>query len=292
MFTKSLDADHPLNNLLNRALAQKTVSSPNESIEPIMWKAERYNLNKSKLFNSMDLKHQNDVQQYITELNLSLSYYIEKSGHNYGAKMILLADTIEEKSLYSLFVAEEAVHLQEFKNFINFKIDPSLHWHPMLNCLAEVIKDGEKNTLTFVIQVLLEGFGMAHYASLRDDCSNENLKKTYDQILIDEARHHGAGIILSGSNDFTKLEKEQVFEYTRMFIKSLQEADWLFKSINRFTKKDISPKEKKDFYLQIDYFNKLELRLQKLKQMILKVDKFDLCKMLEKDNVFKPLMPA
>ena len=203
-----------------------------------------------------------------------------------------ISDTIEEKSLYSLFVAEEATHLKEFTNFMNFDIDLKHHWHPMLNCLSQAIQEGEKNTLTFIIQVLLEGFGIAHYASLRDDCSNELLKKTYDQILIDEARHHGAGIILSGKAKLSKLEEDQIFEYTRMFIKALQQADWLFKATSRFTNNDITKEDKSLFYEQIGYTKKLSARLLKLKAMIAKVDQTGLIENLEREDIFTPSVPT
>jgi len=292
LFTKNLEKDHPLHKLLNKTLEAKTVSSPQPNLDPIIWKASRYDLQKAKLFTELDNHSQGEVQKYISELNLSLSYFIEKSGHNYGAKMILLSDTIEEKSLYSLFVAEEATHLKEFTNFMNFDIDLKHHWHPMLNCLSQAIQEGEKNTLTFIIQVLLEGFGIAHYASLRDDCSNELLKKTYDQILIDEARHHGAGIILSGKAKLSKLEEDQIFEYTRMFIKALQQADWLFKATSRFTNNDITKEDKSLFYEQIGYTKKLSARLLKLKAMIAKVDQTGLIENLEREDIFTPSVPT
>lgn len=234
----------------------------------------------------MDQELQNNVLRKITQLNLSLSRYIETSGHNYGAKMILSAESLDEKSIYALFAAEEAIHLKEFENFMNFVPDPEVHWHPMLNPLAAAIKDGEKNTCLYIIQVLLEGFGMAHYGGLRQDCLYEPLQVAYDRILKDEARHHGTGIILSKQNTLTNIEQEQIFEYTREFILSLQSASWVLKCIEE-QRGGLSEAEKKKYVQDTNQSQVLQGRLLKLREMLEKVDDYDLVNKLDKDNVFK-----
>ena len=284
LYLKNIGNDHPLTNLLERALDQYTVSSSDLDVPNILWPKERYQLEKSDHFLKIEPEIQNKILQHITELNLSLSSYIETSGHNYGAKMILMADTIEEKSLYALFTAEEAIHLKEFQNFMNFKPNPEIHWHPMLNPLASAIKDGEKNTCLYIIQVLLEGFGMAHYTGLKNDCLFDPLKQTYDRILKDEARHHGTGLILSKESQLSKYEKEQIFEYTREFISGLQEANWIINTIEKFGN-PMSTKELQKFNEQTNKSDILNLRLQKLKEMLLKVN-HDLVINLEKEKIF------
>jgi len=263
-----------------------TVSSPDKDVPKILWAPERYKLNQTNAFNNLEIEKQHSVMEKITELNLSLSCYIETSGHNYGAKMILLADTIEEKSIYALFAAEEAIHLKEFQNFMNFTPDPEVHWHPMLNPLAKAIEEGEKNTCLYIIQVLLEGFGMAHYSGLKDDCTYAPLKVAYERILKDEARHHGTGIILSKQNALSKIEEEQIFEYTREFILSLQSASWVLNCIEQIGG-NLSIEEKKKYSAQTNQVQTMEFRLSKLREMLQKVDDYDLVDKLDKDGVFK-----
>lgn len=282
---KSLKSDHPLANLNERALDSYTISSPDPNTPRILWGKERYHLERSSFFKTLDQSVQEQIMERITQLNLSLSAYIEKSGHNYGAKMILLSESMQEKSLYALFTAEEAMHLKEFENFMNFTPDPKIHWHPMLNPLAEAIKDGEKNTCTYIIQVLLEGFGMAHYNGLRNDCLYLPLKKAYEKILIDEAKHHGTGLILSKQAKLSNLEKDQIFEYSRDFINSLQSADWVLNTTREFSK-GLSSKEICKFREETLYEKTLYARLEKLKDMIKKVDHGDLINDLERDKVF------
>jgi len=286
LFSENLPKNNPLNSLLERALDNYTVSSPDKDVPKILWAPERYKLNQTNAFNNLEIEKQHSVMEKITELNLSLSCYIETSGHNYGAKMILLADTIEEKSIYALFAAEEAIHLKEFQNFMNFTPDPEVHWHPMLNPLAKAIEEGEKNTCLYIIQVLLEGFGMAHYSGLKDDCTYAPLKVAYERILKDEARHHGTGIILSKQNALSKIEEEQIFEYTREFILSLQSASWVLNCIEQIGG-NLSIEEKKKYSAQTNQVQTMEFRLSKLREMLQKVDDYDLVDKLDKDGVFK-----
>lgn len=284
-FSKEIESAHPLNQLLDKGLSEYTVSQKDPHAPEILWNKERYQLEKSSLFSKLAPEIQNNVLKRITELNLSLSCFIEKSGHNYGAKMILLADTIQEKSLYCTFAAEEAIHLKEFSNFVNFKIDPQIHWHPMLNPLARVIHEGEKNTCLYIIQVLLEGFGMGHYNSLKNDCNYNPLTQVFNRILKDEARHHGAGLILAKESHLTKREREEIFEHTREFVKALQSADWIIKTIEDFSS-PLSIKEIQKYREEVNYQETIEKRLMGLKGMLLKADRENLVEDLEKEGVF------
>lgn len=286
LFSKKLETGHPLKNLLERALESYTVSSPDTNAPDILWGPERYRLNQTKIFTDLDHELQNNVLKKITELNLSLSRYIETSGHNYGAKMILTADSLEEKSIYALFAAEEAIHLKEFENFMNFTPNPKEHWHPMLNPLASAIKEGEKNTCLYIIQVLLEGFGMAHYGGLKQDCLYAPLQVAYDRILKDEARHHGTGIILSKQNALSKLEQEQIYEYTREFIQSLQSASWVLNCIED-QRGGLTNAEKVKYAEDTNQSQVIQARLLKLREMLDKVDDYDLVEKLDRDNVFR-----
>ncbi len=272
------------NSLLDNALANYTISQKQESVPDILWGEERYGLLRSSFFRNLPSDSKKNVYKELTRGNLAMSWYIERSGHNYGAKMILLSESQEEKSLYSLFVAEEAIHQREFENFMTFTPDPNLYWHPLLDSLAFAIQEGEKQTCLYVIQVLLEGFGIAFYNGLKQTCLSDNLKTVYQKIINDEAKHHGSGVIQTQGMTPNKLVKEQVFEYTRLFLRSLVSADLIRKNIEK--EKEMSSSEKSKFYEEIDFKKLMNQRLHKLKTMLQKVDNWDLVASLEKDKVF------
>tara|TARA_R110000868_G_scaffold407454_1_gene688910 strand:- start:1243 stop:2160 length:918 start_codon:yes stop_codon:yes gene_type:complete len=275
-----------LKKILDKRLDELTVSSPSPNTPKILWGPERYGLDQSKIFNGLSEDNKSKYLTRMSELNLALSAFIETSGHNYGAKMILLSETLEEKSTYALFASDEAVHLREFQNFMNFDYNIKTHHHPMLTPLAEVIRDGSKISLVFVIQVLLEGFGMGHYYGLRQTCLYKPLQDSYDQILKDEARHHGTGIILAKEEIPTKEDQEQIFEYTRAFVLAMQSAHWLFETFD-FVGESLTKTQTKQLWRELNFEKVLVARLEKLKDMLQKVDSFNLLERLERDGVFK-----
>jgi hypothetical protein len=129
----------PLQNLLDLAFNKLTVEPKKTDFPNHFWSPERYGYHLSAKFQALDPEIKQKILRHMTELNLSLSYFIEKSGHNYGAKMILLADNQDEKSLYALFAADEAIHQREFINHMWFIPTKETHWHPMLDILGDAI---------------------------------------------------------------------------------------------------------------------------------------------------------
>ena len=62
--------------------------------------------------------------------------------------------------------------------------------------LASLIEEGDRESLVFIIQVILEGWGLTHYRSLAQGCQSEDFTEVLKGIIRDEARHHGSGVIL------------------------------------------------------------------------------------------------
>jgi hypothetical protein len=285
-FAPSLDAEHPIVSILDRGLEQYGVTKPVSDLPDSLWGPERYGLEHSSVYTRLEPHQQAEVLQKISRWNLSLSYFIEKSGHNYGAKMILLADRMEEKSLYCLFSAEEAIHLRLFRNFMRFTPDPSVDWHPMLDPLARVIRDGSKEACVLLIQVLLEGFGMGHYRSLMQDCRHPGLVQAFQKILRDEARHHGAGLVLAKEGVLKKGDRDECFEFTREFVGALQSANWVLRALEEVGG-PISAEARRHHLEAVGYRQVLEKRLESLKEMLLKADREQLVHRLERDGVFE-----
>ena len=275
--TPHLPKEHPLFQILER---KKEVESK------IYWGAERYHLQKTKKFNSLPEEQKHILLKRLSELNLALSYFIEKSGHHYASKMILHSETCEEKTLYALFACEEATHLRLFMNSMWFAPTLDSHFHPMLPALSDAIQWGTKSSLVFVIQVLLEGFGIAHYTGLKDTCLDPELKNSFVTILRDEARHHGAGLILTKAQKLDTESEEQIFELSRKFIRSLETAHWI-PSTFEFAGVALSSDEKRSLFEEIGFQDTLGLRMQRLKEMFQKVNYQGVFDRLEKDGVFE-----
>ncbi len=280
-----IETNHKATKLLETALNHLTVSKAQENLPDYLWPETRFQLHQSRLWKNLNPDVKKNALSLLSQRNLASSWWIENSGRTYGAKMVILAQTHEEKSLHALFTAEEAIHMREFENFMNFSVNWELHSHPMLKPLELVIKQGDRETLLLIVQVLLEGFGLFHYQSLSEDCLSMELKSTYQRILKDEARHHGTGIVFAQEMNPNKESIDHMFEFSREFINSFVNVDWIQTSIEKYYR-PLSMKEIKDLKedLQTEKIN--TFRKQKFKEMIQKVDQFGLTERLSQERVF------
>jgi hypothetical protein len=118
---------------------------------------------------------------------------IETLGMAYAAKMTLLAPTLEERSLYALFTAEEATHLANVSCFVSRRTVEN----PFVDLLRRVTEESDRPALVLLVQVVLEGWGLDHYRSLARSVRDPGLGRVLEGILRDEARHHGSGVVLA-----------------------------------------------------------------------------------------------
>jgi rubrerythrin len=283
--TPHLPPGHALFQVLDPMFASRGAERKKEILPHLCWGAGRFGLEKTESFLSLTASQKDALLLRLTELNLSLSYFIEKSGHNYASKMILSSEASEEKTFYALIASEEATHLRMFMNSMWFTPTLESHFHPMLPVLSDAIRWGTHDALVFVVQVLLEGFGISHYTALKDSCLDPDLKASFQSILKDEARHHGAGLILSKAITLDSESEDQVFELSRKFIRSLETAHWVpeaFKAIG----KSLSVHETNKLFEQMGFKTVLEQRMERLREMFLKVDYQNIFKRLEIDGAF------
>ena len=280
-----LPAGHRVHKLLEGIQEASTVSKKQARMPDYLWGPERFKLNKTKLWQKLNPDQQKETLKLLSERNLSLSWWIENSGRSYCAKMILLSETHEEKSLYSHFCHEEATHMKEFENFMDFKVDWNLHSHPMLTPLSQVIEQGDRDTLVLVVQVLLEGFGLGHYLSLKEDCLLPELSLAYERILKDEARHHGTGVAFAQEMKPSKESFDQMFLFSRAFIETFKNLKWIEDSIQR-NYGSLSQLEVKTLHEELGTIETYHERCKRFKTMLLKVDDFGLVKKLEDEGVF------
>jgi hypothetical protein len=161
----------------------------------IYWPAEFFGLHQSTLFLQAGLEQQIEILSRCSQHLLQEAYFIEKSGLAYCAKMVLLAETTEAAQAYSLIGADEATHL----HWVSPYIQPSCRTEPtgiFLDFLTALIEEGDANCLAYLLQVILEGWGLQHYKSLAADCLDPNLQTLFLDIIRDEALHQQTGTLL------------------------------------------------------------------------------------------------
>lgn len=160
---------------------------------------------------------QKQVAHDLAYARFTEAYAIEKAGMSFAAKMSLLAPTLSEQKLYSLFAAEEARHFHFIDRSLGHPKD--LAANPFIELLHNLILTGERSCLLLLVQVVLEGWGVEHYAKMANTCQHEETRRALRLILADEAAHHGSGLSLFNAQALNPQEHDYLLHQLTQFLK-------------------------------------------------------------------------
>ncbi|MEZ5302764.1 MAG: ferritin-like domain-containing protein [Verrucomicrobiales bacterium] len=160
-----------------------------------LWPAEFFGLHKVRLFAEADAERRERILDGCAKTLLNEAYFIEKSGMAYCAKMILLACSPQVEQVYSLIAADEATHLQWIRPYVAEEQRQRPEGE-FLRFLGGLIERCDQNTLAYLVQVILEGWGLHHYRNLGKACRYAPLKNVFMAIHRDEALHHHTGEVV------------------------------------------------------------------------------------------------
>jgi hypothetical protein len=184
-----------------------------------LWSTQWWGLDASAVFAKFSSEQQAKVLSECNQSLLREAYFIEKSGLAYSAKMILMAKDTDEAQLFAFIGADEAKHLAWIEPYVQaaHKQMPRGHF---LAFLSSLIEEYPPRLLVYLVQVILEGWGLDHYNRLAKSCSHPDLAAIFASILKDEALHHRSGVVLFdacqlSSRDLSMIE-DALQQYTMM----------------------------------------------------------------------------
>ena len=186
-----------------------------------MWSPSFFGLEKSSVFRTASEETQSNIIRRCSIDVLHEAFFIEESGMAFASKMSLLSETREERMLYNLFAADEATHFHWVQNALG-AIQLICSLINFIGLLESVIRDGQRESLVFIIQVILEGWGLAHYRSLLRECGHAGFRDVLERILRDEARHHGSGVVLCRERGLPDRARGEVIETMRSFLEMVR----------------------------------------------------------------------
>lgn len=168
----------------------------NQSIAEL-WNTEASGFQGSQIFESLTSSQKYIALSFVATKRLQLALTIEEMGLIYCAKMNLLSQSREERIAFSLMGADEARHFEMLR-----LISPADEL-PRNSTLQELVTNtvasveaSDRIGCLFALQVLLEGFGLSYYRSLALTTTSIAVKAVFNEIVADEAFHHGLGIVL------------------------------------------------------------------------------------------------
>lgn len=180
------------------------------------WKAEFFQLDQSKLFNALTQENQ---QAILDKLSLSLlldSFGIEKIGITYCGRISSTAPTMEERQLFSMMGADEAIHYQWLSPYIPNALRTTYR-SPILQMMEDMLTLDAPNLFYYLTQIILEGWSIRHYKALSSQCQDATLTQIIKQILKDESSHHYTGKVLFDASQMTKAELNTIIDNLKLY---------------------------------------------------------------------------
>ncbi len=110
---------YELHSVLQSALKSRAVfEREHRNDSQIFWPAKHFNLDRVTIFRDASEAEREQILEGCCRDLLEEAYWIEKCGMYFAAKMSLMASSTEERMLYSLFAADEAVHFSWISGYV------------------------------------------------------------------------------------------------------------------------------------------------------------------------------
>jgi uncharacterized ferritin-like protein (DUF455 family) len=202
--------------------------------------------------------------------------------------MTLLSETMDERVLYASFTGDEARHFKLVEKY-NTNPNTDITDNSFLNFLSNMIETAPKKSLVFMIQVLLEGWGLDHYSTMAKECKNKDLKADLESILQDEVLHHGSGVILFNESELSKEERACIQSSLVSFFQMVQVGPLGILTRLESLTAGLSNYNRIKTLEELNEFNDTEVKLQKLKRLMKKAGAVTLISELEQKGLLTPL---
>lgn len=184
------DRDAELKRVSARMLRRRASAGTPDRSEAL-WPAAYFGLQRVDAYAHASSQDQRAVLDACAQGLLSESRFVELSGMEFCARMTLATDSIEERQLYSLIAADEASHYAWLQPWLDERVERA---DPFNAFLADCVANATPQPLAYLMQIVLEGLGIAHYSGLAAACNDAELATTFKRMAEDEALHHAAGL--------------------------------------------------------------------------------------------------
>ena len=251
----------------------------------VYWNAESLGISRVNAYQDAPLAVQTRILEDCTFALLREAFAIERAGMAFAAKMVLLADDLQSRLLYSQFAAQEAAHYQAIAAYIPNEPE-DLASDPFLSVLKDAIEIGGRMSLTLIIQVFLEGWGLLHYKKLQKDCLDPGLAEEFRLILQDEAHHHGSGVALLDLKEWSDEDRDFTLTTLKKLLTMVASGPWTIASI---LQTHLAPTASPTiFFKELRHHQETSIKLQQLRRILEVGGAETLALALAHDHAFTP----
>lgn len=183
-----------------------------------LWPAVQFGLDAVPLYVQADESVQRAVLDRCAQGLLRESWLIERGGMEFCARMVLASEHGAQRALYSLIGADEAAHYAWLQPWLPQMPDSD----PFNDFLDHCVRTASPQSLAYLLQVVLEGFGIVHYAGLANACRDAALAATLRRMAEDEALHHAAGLAVFDHRRLGTAERAFLLDASYTFLQMMR----------------------------------------------------------------------
>ncbi len=283
---------HPVLRTSIRKASGMTPQVNPEALAP--WNESFFGIEKTQVWREASLELCTEMLRACNRNILEEAVFIEDAGMTYTSRMTLLARSEQEKMLYSLFSADEATHYSWFKEALGPTFDKSRP-NAFHHLLIDSITSHSAESLVFLIQVFLEGWGIQRYTELMRNCRNPRLREQLGMILQDEARHHGSGVVLNREGklleNLSPGARIDLLDTLQKFLGMVRCGPLATLESLASCTGGMTRAQKIRTLEQLESIAHSQARLDILKNLMIHEKAFDLIEKLESWGSFTPLLP-
>ena len=179
-----------------------------------LWNAVAFGLDRVPAF-----QQASDAGQYAVLRDCGLnvlaeSWSVERTGIQYCAAMAQWSESSNERELFERIGEDEAEHASWLEQWLPEQLPDD----PFNRFIGGLLDAGTAQPLAYLLQVMLEGFGITHYRSLMNGCGDTSLKSMLRQLAIDEALHYGGALLVFKPERMNAAERRFVADSAYAFL--------------------------------------------------------------------------
>ncbi|MEM9539523.1 MAG: hypothetical protein AAGA60_08425 [Cyanobacteria bacterium P01_E01_bin.42] len=228
---------------------------------PIYWSAEQFKLDRVTVFQTASRPQKRAILQITTRDILKRAYEMETFGVRYTEKAIALGMTLQERTLYSIFKAENTYHLTRIAGWLDR--EELSEFQPLFfPFLDGFIEENNANVLRFVMQIVLEGWELNGYRKFLKACREEKIISFLQEMLENKSRHHAIGMTLFKKSPLSDGDCEILIEVLAELTREIQKlSDHLIDAIEQVLGHlTIAQKQQAMAELELEKYNAMQLK--------------------------------
>ena len=183
-----------------------------------LWAAGTFHLDRVPAFRQASASIKDEVLAACAHNLLAEAWCIEQRGISYCSAMAKQVESNEERELFVQIGADESQHAAWLAPWML----RSPETDPFTRFIDGLLEAGTPQPLSFLLQVVLEGFGITHYQSLAAGCRDAALAQTLRRLALDEALHHAGGLLVFEPDRLTTTERRFVADGTYAFLQMIR----------------------------------------------------------------------